>query len=305
MMLAEAPERTERVTLRVEAGGTVETTFEVSAAHGVGAIDMHTTGLPAHWFELSVPQVIEAASDRARVRLVVHPPRLEHGGRPGIYDLDLDGVEAIPSRWRVEVVLPGTEFDRGESVLRSRLLEYLPRHYRTDEFLSRFLLIFQAALDPIEQAIDNTHLLLDPGLTPPALLEWLGQWLDLDLTSIPDVATRRLLIERAVELYRWKGTRRGLRTELALRFESPALIVENFDGLRLGHDAALGVNTHLGRRCDNCVVITLGGPAAVDADMLDRADELVDATRPAGCGYVLRPAPTAHAHGHAEVVDHG
>ncbi|MBV8720356.1 MAG: hypothetical protein JO020_02945 [Chloroflexi bacterium] len=299
MMLAEAPGRTERADLTVEGGGTTETTFELRAPDAVEDLDLRLSGIPASWYDIS----IRTEREHARGLLVVHPPRFEHGGRPGVYDVELVAADAAPSRWRLHVVPPGTEVERGEAVLRSRLLEFLPRHYRTDDFLARFLLIFQTALDPIEQAIDNTHLLLDPGLTPPALLEWLAQWLDLDLSSTPDVATRRVLIERAVELYRWKGTRRGLRMELALRFGSPALIVENFDGLRLGQDAALGVNTQLGRRCDNCVVITLGVPAAVDADMLGRADDLVDAARPAGCGYVLRPDPTAPRH--AEVVDHG
>src|SRR5205823_4998127 len=116
-----------------------------------------------------------------------------------------EGVDAAPSAWRVHVLPPGSQLGRGERAVRSTLLEYLPRHYRTDPFLARFLLIFQSALDPIERAIDDTHLLFDAGLTPPALLEWLGQWLDLDLASTPDVATRRVLIERAIELYRWKG----------------------------------------------------------------------------------------------------
>jgi phage tail-like protein len=298
MMLADSAERTDRVGLSVEAGGTVETTFTVSTSG-----DLRFTGLPTDWYDVSETQIRLESGERARVLLVVHPPRFEHGGKPGGYDLELEGVEASPSRWRVDVMPSGTESEHGKSVLRSHLLEYLPRHYGTDEFLARFLLIFQAALDPIEQAIDNTHFLLEPGLTPAALLEWLGQWLDLDVRSTPDVGTRRLLVERAVELYRWKGTRRGLRMELALRVDSPALIVENFDGLRLGQDAALGVNTHLGRRRDNCFVITVGAPAAVDGDLLHRVDDLVDAARPAGCAYVLRPDPTARVR--AEVVAGG
>lgn len=280
MTLVDAPAR---VDLSVEAGGTVETTFEVATTG-----DLRLLGMPDNWYDLSVRTVQE----HARVLLVVHPPRLEHGGHPGLYDLEVEGVEAVPSRWRVRVVAPGG------TGARSDLLDYLPRHYRADPFLARFLMIFQAALDPIEEAIDNTHLLFDAGLTPATLLEWLAGWLDLDLSSTPDEATRRVLIERAVELYRWKGTRRGLRTELAIRLRSRALIVENFDGLRLGHDAALGLNTQLGRRLDNSFVITLGG-----SPDLERADALVDAARPAGCSYVLRLAPTSH--GHAEVVDHG
>jgi phage tail-like protein len=291
MMLAEAPDRTTRVDLSVEAGETAETAFDVTGVEPGGEVELQLSGLPAVWYTLSADTLRLRAGERARVLLVVHPPRLEHGGVPGVYDVRVEGVMASPSTWRLRVLPPGAEPARGERTPRSRLVDFLPRHYRTDDFLGRFLLIFQAALDPIERAIDNTHLLLDAGLAPAALLEWLASWLDLDVSSTFDVQTRRVLIERAVELYRWKGTRRGLRAELTLRLGTPALIVENFDGLRLGQDAALGVNTQLGRRCDGRLVVTLGAPPNADADLLGRAEALVDAARPAGCGYVVRLAP--------------
>ena len=290
-MLAQAPHRTGRTDLIVEAGGTVETSFEVAGVDPDVELRLQLSGLPPAWYSLSADSLLLHAGELARVLLVVHPPALEHGGKLGVYDISLDDVGAVPSAWRVRILPPGSQLERGERVPRSHLLEFLPRHYRTDEFLGRFLLIFQAALDPVERAIDNTHLLLDPGLAPPALLDWLATWLDLDLASIPDVATRRVLIERAVELYRWKGTRRGLRADLTLRLGRPSLIVENFDGLRLGQDAALGVNTHFGRRCDGCVVVTLGNDSRADPETLDNAEALIDAARPAGCGYVIRLAP--------------
>ncbi len=294
-MLAEAPERTARLDLTVEAGGTLETIVELAPLRPEAELAPRLTGLPSSWYTFSVDHAA-TQTERVRARLVLHPPRLEHGGTPGDYDIDVEveGAHAQPSAWRVRLMPPGTtELEHGVPVPRSRLVEFLPRHYRSDEFLGRFLLIFQSALDAIEHSIDNTHLLLDPGLTPPELLEWLGSWLDLDLSSVTDAQTRRTLIERAVELYRWKGTRRGLRTELALRLNVPSLIVENFDGLRLGHDAALGVNTQLGRRSDNCVVVTLGRALHADDDMLDKAAELIDATRPASCAYVVRLAPSS------------
>ena len=294
-MLAEAPERTGRLDLTVEAGGTIETMLELapSGTEAESELTPRLRGLPSSWYTLSVEHA-STGTEHVRARLVLHPPRLEHGGTPGDYDIEVVGAQAQPSTWRVRLMPPGTiEPERGVPIPRSRLVEFLPRHYRTDEFLGRFLLIFQSALDAIEQSIDNTHLLLDPGLTPPELLEWLGSWLDLDLSSVTDVQTRRTLIERAVELYRWKGTRRGLRSELALRLNVPSLIVENFDGLRLGHDAALGVNTQLGRRSDNCLVVTLGLPSHADDELLDKAAELIDATRPASCAYVVRLAPSS------------
>jgi hypothetical protein len=44
------------------------------------------------------------------------------------------------------------------------------------------------------------------------------------------------------------------------------------------------LNTHLGRRCDGTIVVTL----AAEPDLLTHAEAVVDAARPAGCAYVLR-----------------
>jgi phage tail-like protein len=231
-----------------------------------------------------------------RVLLVLHPPELEHGGEPGVYQartvVVAENGERSVSPMRVHVLAPGLD---GERPTRSRLIDFLPRHYQSDDFLTRFLQIFQVAFDHVEHTIDNTHYLLDPGVTPPQFLDWLANWLDLDLSTTTDVAGQRVLIERAVELYRWKGTRRGLRAELALRLNARALIVENFDGLRLGHDAAMGVNTHLGRRRDGCMSVTLGASGGDRAELLRRAEDLLERVKPAGSGYIVRCAPAARA----------
>jgi phage tail-like protein len=261
--------------LVVEAGGTVESWLTLSDGEG----DLRIVGLPSAWFTMSMQQ-----AEPPRVLLVVHPPAIEHGGEPGAYEFRVTaGDVSIPMRLRIQA--PGMDGGRPS---RSRLIDFLPRHYHTDEFLGRFLLIFQAALDRIERSIDNTHFLLDPGLAPPEFLNWLANWLDLDLTGVHDTATQRALIERAVELYRWKGTRRGLRAELALRLNARALIVENFDGLRLGHDAAMGINTHIGRRRDGCMSVTVAGDAE---DLQTRVEDLLENVKPAGSGFIVRRAP--------------
>jgi len=87
-----------------------------------------------------------------------------------------------------------------------------------------------------------------------------------------DEATQRTLIRNAVRISRWKGTRRGLREEVRIRSGARPLIVENFDGLRIGQDAALGMNTYLGAIQDGFIAVTL-------ALSSDRALALADAER--------------------------
>jgi len=291
--------------LHVEAGGTAETLLDIRSPvdegeeRAAGTVQLEVLGLPKAWYTLSSQEVHLQPGEVASVRLVIHPPGIEHGGEPGAYNVDLEVVAEsgaiLSSRMRLIVHPPGTHTDRGERVPRSRLVEFLPRHYQSDEFLGRFLLIFQVAFDRIERSIDNTHMLIDPGLAPPEFLTWLANWLDLDLTTSDDTESQRALIERAVELYRWKGTRRGLRAELALRLKARTLIVENFDGLRLGQDAVMGVNTHLGRRRDGCMTITVKDEGEAGPELQARAEELIQQIKPAGSGYVVRSVPATRA----------
>ena len=98
----------------------------------------------------------------------------------------------------------------GVSADRSGYLDYLPAIYRDNEFLGRFLLIFESILGPIERTVGNLAHYFDPELTPPECVAWLGSWLGLVLDERWPEDRRRGLISSAVELFQWRGTRRGL-----------------------------------------------------------------------------------------------
>ena len=176
-------------------GSTAETLLDIRAPavddpspsgdgrgnNGTGAafVDLHFSGLNASWYSLSERRLRLEPGETARVLLVVHPPAMEHGAEPGVYDWDLDVVantgDFTSMRGRVIVTAPGSHLARGERPSHSQLIDFLPRHHQSDEFLARFLLIFQVAFDRIEGSIDNTHFLLDPGLTPPGISHLAGQ----------------------------------------------------------------------------------------------------------------------------------
>ena len=103
-----------------------------------------------------------------------------------------------------QMLIPGVPSDR------SSYLNYLPGIYRESHFLGRFLLIFESILGPIERTVDNLPYYFDPELTPPECVAWLGSWLGLVLDERWPEERRRGLIGSAVELYQWRGTRRGL-----------------------------------------------------------------------------------------------
>jgi phage tail-like protein len=182
----------------------------------------------------------------------------------------------------------------------STYLQYLPAPFHADSFVGRYLMIVETIFSSIERTVDNVHYYFDPAVTPEEFLPWLASWVGVELDENMPVAKRRAAIALAGSLYRWQGTRRALREHLRAYAGRPPLIVENFDGMRLGQDAALGVNTQLGQPRPNTVAITVlvDRLEDVDEDVLRR---IVEREKPAHVGYVLelraqgqpRPAATS------------
>ncbi len=169
----------------------------------------------------------------------------------------------------------------------STYLDYLPAPYQGDEFMGRFLLIFESILGPIERTIDQLASYFDPALTPVELLPWLASWVGVELDERWPEAAQRALVAAAAGLFRLRGTRRALREHLQLYTGSRPLIVENCDGLRLGPDAALGVNTRLGvlREGHLFVTVPVTGSSTV-AEAVVRS--IIEAELPAHVQYTLR-----------------
>jgi phage tail-like protein len=99
---------------------------------------------------------------------------------------------------------------------RSSYLEYLPGIYHDNDFLARFLLIFESILGPMERMVGGIHHYLDPDVAPPETLRWLASWLGIVLDPRWPEERQRDLVRGATDLYRWRGTRRGLSTVLRL-----------------------------------------------------------------------------------------
>ncbi len=95
-------------------------------------------------------------------------------------------------------------------------MKFLPVLYREVDFIGRFMKIFELAYQP---AIDSFNLMwanLDPLTASKALLPFLAHWVAWPIDSIWNLDQQRRLIRRAIELYRWRGTRKGLRLYLHL-----------------------------------------------------------------------------------------
>src|SRR5262249_7895712 len=122
----------------------------------------------------------------------------------------------------------------------SSYLQYLPAPFHDDPFIGRFLRVFESVLSPIEQMVDALPHYFDPNLAPSQLLPWLAAWVGVELDENWPETRQRALVRSIADLYRWRGTRRGLREHLRLYAGHEPLIVESFSGMRVGQDGVLG-----------------------------------------------------------------
>jgi phage tail-like protein len=92
----------------------------------------------------------------------------------------------------------------------------LPAVYQEDPFA----MAFTAGLDDVLAAaigtIDCVDWYVDPTITPPDFLEWLGGWVGALLDENAPEARLRALVAGAVDLHQRRGTVGGLRAHLEL-----------------------------------------------------------------------------------------
>jgi phage tail-like protein len=191
------------------------------------------------------------------------PPPPSFSPPPPIEPEPLPAPEPQPS-----ITPPGMPTDQ------SSYLKYLPAFLGGNEFLGRFLLIFEQLLTPLDRQIDNLYDYFDPRMAPPDFLPWLASWLGLVLDERWPEGQRRELIRAAVELYEWRGTRRGLSEFLRLYTGFTPEIIE----------PGVGKGAQADQAHRFVVRITSSEP-----DKLDRAllMSIIDLEKPAHAGYKL------------------
>ncbi len=157
----------------------------------------------------------------------------------------------------------------------SSYMQYLSPVYHDDEFIGRFLLIFESILDPLERMIDQIHLYFDPRLTPEALLPWLATWVDLVLNENWPDDRRRALIRSAASLYQWRGTRRGMIDYIRLFSGIEPIIVEPGDETPDG----IPLPEHIFK-----VILDVPAGSEIDRELLEA---IVESEKPAHTAYIL------------------
>jgi phage tail-like protein len=247
-----------------------------------------------------VPDVIGRALPKAKITL-------EDAGLQKIVVLyresyeDRDTVlEQRPTRG--QMIYEGTEVTIW--IARRGLLENLPAIYRRSDAAGRNLVrdvcfVFEHMFDSVDTNLVDGWRFYDPYVTPIDFLNWLSRWtaftLDLDWPE----AQKRALIKRAVDLYRIRGTRRGLSLFLRLFSEHEPDIEENrwpFRGFRVEPDdatdgARIGIDSVILPPVDlaHCFIITMPIKfETVTPEMVIRIHQIISMEKPAHTHYYLQ-----------------
>jgi phage tail-like protein len=108
------------------------------------------------------------------------------------------------------------------------LRNQLPMGMVEDDFLHRFLGIFQEMGDTYLHHIDNLEFAFDPAVAPLPMVRLLGAFIGVDQLdpSLPEVTQRRV-VQGAIRNLSWRGTEKGVRELLELITQAPVEIVDS------------------------------------------------------------------------------
>lgn len=184
-------------------------------------------------------------------------------------------------------------------IARRGYMELLPAIFRRSDTLGRNVVrdicfIFEHMFGSIEGLLDESQRFFDPHECPPEFLDWLASWTAMVVDMDWPEAKKRAVIKRGVDLYRIRGTVRGLALTLKLFTGHEPRIDENkwpFKGFRVETDARIGVDSVVLPPIElaNCFMITIPVKFTdVSPEMVIRIHQLVQMERPAHTHYYLQ-----------------
>jgi phage tail-like protein len=247
----------------------------------------------------------EQACDRA-IRFQVPADFFEHllavsPGKPRL-KLNYQSQISVYANWGTQRQLIGYQVFNLEVRPASPYLNFLPALYREVDLVGRFSAIFEQAFDPAVQTLDSLWAYLDPLTAPEALLPFLAHWVAWSLDDRWTLKQQRRLIRNAITLYRWHGTRQGLRFYLHL-----------YTGLPLDEHIAAEADKHISIEEVFSAGFLMGKTHVGEDSMLgggrpyhfivklrsqpdDRIDEtlvreIIERQKPAFCTYELQILP--------------
>jgi phage tail-like protein len=189
-------------------------------------------------------------------------------------------------------------------VARRGYLEHLPAIYRRSDAVGRNLVrdlcfVFEHMFDSVEQNLVEGWRFYDPHVAPPEFLDWLARWTAFTVDMDWPEEQRRALIKRSVDLYRIRGTKRGLALFLKLFTGHEPEIEENtwpFKGFRVASEdseegARIGLDSVVMPPVElaHCFVVTMPIKFEdVTPETVIRIHQIIQLEKPAHTNYYLK-----------------
>jgi phage tail-like protein len=185
------------------------------------------------------------------------------------------------------------------SVSRESYVKWLPSIYQRADINGRnfyrdFLWILQHLFSTIEEQLDVIHTFFDPYEAPEKFLPWLASWSAMVLEEDWPIEKKRRLIRRAIELYRIRGTVKGLKLFISMFTGHEPEIKENvwpFRGWRIGVTSDIGIDTVVlppVNLAHTCVVEMPVSYQDISPEAVIRIHEILQMEKPANVQYYLR-----------------
>jgi len=184
-------------------------------------------------------------------------------------------------------------------VARRGITELLPAIYRRSDALGSNLVrdicfLFEHMFGSVTDVLDKRHTFYDPYECPPDFLPWLASWTALVIDMDWPEDKQRAIVKRAVDLFRIRGTKRGLALFLKLFTGLEPIIDENewpFRGFRVGVQARLGIDSVVLPPVDLARTFIVTMPVKfteVTPELVVRIHQIIQMEKPAHTHYYLR-----------------
>lgn len=99
------------------------------------------------------------------------------------------------------------------------LSNWLPSLFHDNDFALRFSAGIDGVLAPVFLALDSLPAYLDPRLAPEDFVEFLSEWVGLDLDPTWSLDKKREAVAQIAAIYRKRGTVEGLAAHIRLMFD--------------------------------------------------------------------------------------
>lgn len=185
------------------------------------------------------------------------------------------------------------------TVSRESYIKWLPAIYQRGDatgknFVRDILWIIQHLFGSIDDTLDIVHTFFNSYETPERFLPWLASWSAMVLEADWPLNKKRRLIKQAMELYRMRGTKKGITLFIKLFTDFEPMINENawpFNGFRIGVSSAVGIDTVILPPVDRSRAFMVIMPHRfrdLSPQSIIRLHEIIEMEKPAQTSYMLK-----------------